>query len=191
MFIRKRVRFLEVNADIKLKNNLTLKSTESVLARPSSASPVDSVPQKSGQKLHGPWLQLRLWILFRPTSSCGTRCVLKFSLSSNFLHRAGWELTRGGSLASGRLGLGLDSGCLSFYNNFQILSLVFFATAIYLHRLCFSPVKLALGQPRKKPEATAGLASEMVLGATTWLVSSQRESCRGHVFFRFGGTRAF
>ena len=35
-----------------------------------------------------------------------------------------------------------------------------------------SPVKLGLGQQRKKPEATAGLDSEMVLGATTWLVSS-------------------
>ena len=163
-------------------------------ARPRSASPVDSVPQKSGQELYGPWLQLRLRILFRPTSSRGTRCVLKFSRSSNFLHRAGWESTRGGSLASGRPGLGLASGCASFYNNFQILNLgffstaiylhrfffykshilvkaVFFATAIYLHRFCFSPVKLGLGQQRKKPEATAGLVSEMVLGATTWLVS--------------------
>ena len=55
----------------------------------------------------------------------------------------------------------------------------------------FSPVKLGLGQQRKKPEATAGLVSEMVLGATTWLVSWQREFSRGHVFFRFGGTLAF
>ena len=49
----------------------------------------------------------------------------------------------------------------------------FSATAIYLHRLCVLPVKLGLGQQRKKPEATAGLVSEMVLGATTWLVSWQ------------------
>ena len=83
--------------------------------------------------------------------------------------------------------------CPSFFvYKIQILvKAVFFATAIYLHRLRFSPVKLGSGQQRKKPEATAGLVSEMVLGATTWLVSSQRDLCRGHVFFRFGGTLAF
>ena len=78
-----------------------------------------------------------------------------------------------------------------FYKSHILVKAVFFATAIYLHRFCFSPVKLGLGQQRKKPEATAGLDSEMVLGATTWLVSSQRDLCRGHVFFRFGGTLAF
>ena len=112
------------------------------LTRPRPASPVDSLPQKSGQKLYGPRLQLRLWILFRPTSSCGIRCVSKFSLSSNFLHRAGWGSTRDGSLASGRPGLGLDSGCDSLYNNFQILNLFFLQLSYTcIHRFFFTNSK--------------------------------------------------